>query len=372
MTHKTAAVCLCAVLLGGCSSVNVVKNPPPSDNGIRYYRPKPYLLVTPADATGRMVKLEVLQLPDYCEEYSIHPKGKKPPAVQLKDGWNLVGVGGGGGGPPEKAEGAPAAPPTDPMKLPEYVLQAGNVPIGLYESVFDYGGPVKYLKGWRYVGFSPWGGGALPNGTDAQAVANVQKGCPPCASAGSVLQGPLYGIVFFNGAMTFRQIDEIANNMTCPSYVKPVMEPMAPQPAPGGGIAPPETPRGGGVTNPAETEEERRRRLQPQGSPSPPAVNPGSSWNSPKPSSLPLDADLRQTSGTTRRTAAKVMTTTKSSTKTPKAVDPKKLEALEAEVFKSLDYSRATGVTGSVPSTATPAAAGNSLLPALTPAMPLR
>ena len=60
MTHKTAAVCLCAVLLGGCSSVNVVKNPSAGDNGIRYYRPKPYLLVTPADATGRMVKLEVL------------------------------------------------------------------------------------------------------------------------------------------------------------------------------------------------------------------------------------------------------------------------------------------------------------------------
>ena len=105
MTHKMSAVCLCAILLGGCSSVNVVKNPSPEDNGIRYYRPKPYLMVSPADATGRMVKLEILYLPDYCEEYSVHPRGKKPPAVQLKDGWNLVGVG-GPPAPAEKPEGA--------------------------------------------------------------------------------------------------------------------------------------------------------------------------------------------------------------------------------------------------------------------------
>lgn len=175
MTHKTAAMCLCAVLLGGCSSVNVVKNPSPADNGIRYYRPKPYLLVTPADATGRMVKMEVLYLPDYCEEYSIHPRGKKPPAVQLQDGWNLVGV--GGGAPPAAPAAAPAAPPTDPLKLPESVLVAGNVPIGLYESVFDYAGPAKYLKGWRYVGFSPWGGG-LPNGTDPAGTARTTRAAP--------------------------------------------------------------------------------------------------------------------------------------------------------------------------------------------------
>src|SRR5262249_3260165 len=157
----------------------------------------------PADATGRMVKLEVLQLPDYCEEYSIHPRGKKPPSVQLKDGWNLVGV--GGPAPGEKPDPAPAAPPTDPVKMPEAVLVAGNGPIGLYESVFDGAGPAKFLKGWRYVGFSPWGGGP-PNGTDQAAMANLRNGCPPCTSPGTVVQGPLYGIVFFNGAMTFRQI----------------------------------------------------------------------------------------------------------------------------------------------------------------------
>ena len=60
------------------------------------------------------------------------------PAVELKDGWNLVGV---GGPPPPPAAPAPPPPPPAEAKLPEAVLVAGNVPIGLYESVFDVAGP---------------------------------------------------------------------------------------------------------------------------------------------------------------------------------------------------------------------------------------
>jgi len=99
-----------------------------------------------------MVKLKIEYLPDYSEEYSVRPQGKKPPQVQLKDGWNLVAV--GGPAPPEKPDEAPPpAAPIDPMKVPEYVVAASNVPIGLYESVFDTTCGKKYLKGWRYVGF---------------------------------------------------------------------------------------------------------------------------------------------------------------------------------------------------------------------------
>ena len=68
MTHKSITICMFAGLLAGCSSVSVIKDPGPGDRGIRYYRPKPYLLVTPADATGRMVKLKIEYLPDYSEE----------------------------------------------------------------------------------------------------------------------------------------------------------------------------------------------------------------------------------------------------------------------------------------------------------------
>ncbi len=237
MTNKTIVICLFAGTLAGCSSANVTRNPGPDDNGIRYYRPKPYLLVTPADATGRMVKLEVKYLPDYNEEYSIHPKGRKPPAVALKDGWNLVAVG-GPPPPPDPAEPAAAPPPpADALKLPEYVVAASNLPIGFYEAVFDSSGTGKYLKGWRYIGFSVWGGGS-PNGADAAtiaaatAAAKAKAGCapgappstPPGTPTGSAVQGPLYGIVFFNGAMTFRQIDEIAGNMTCPQYARTIPE----------------------------------------------------------------------------------------------------------------------------------------------------
>ena len=358
MNHKTAGVCLFALLLGGCSSVNVVKNPSAGDNGIRYYRPKPYLLVTPADATGRMVKMEILQLPDYCEEYSIHPRGKKPPEVKLKDGWNLEGVG-GGGAPPPPPGAAPPPPPTDPLKLPEAVLVAGNVPIGLYESVFDYGGPVKFLKGWRYVGFSPWGGG-LPNGTDKAALANVQKGCPACIGPDSVVQGPLYGIVFFNGAMTFRQIDEIANNMTCPEYVKPYSPPAEPKPVAPGVRTEPAVPSAPGVTIPS--------------GPAPPAppTNPApgsASLRAPGRYSNSVDPGVRQTYSTTRRPAATVAQPARSmAPPRVKAVDPKALEDLENEVARSLDSTPAIGARG-----ATPVSTGTgSSVPDLTPAMPIR
>lgn len=373
MTRKAAAVWLSVVLLGGCSSVNVVKSPSPGDNGIRFYRPKPYLLVTPADPTGRMVKLEVLQLPDYSEEYSIHPKGKKPPAVQLQDGWNLVGV--GPGGPPPKGEAAPPPPPADPLKLPEAVLVAGNVPIGLYESVFDYGGPVKSLKGWRYVGFAPWGGG-LPNGTDREALANVQKGCPPGVANGSVVQGPLYGLVFFNGAMTFRQLDEIANNMTCPEYVKPYNPPPPPAPLPAGVRTEPTTPSAPGVVVPSET------------APPPPAANPGpSTMQVPAPGPASIDTAIKTAAAEVRppAPAAPVVvaalappavvkpapvtvrpapTAVRPAPASAKPVDPKALARLEADVFRSLNLPPA-------PAPATVAPASSSNLPPLTPAMPL-
>jgi hypothetical protein len=376
MTNRMAATCLCAVLLGGCSSANVVKNPTDDDNGIRYYRPKPYLMVTPADATGRMVKLEILYLPDYCEEYSIHPKGKKPPAVQLKDGWNLVGV----GGPPAPPEPPPAAAPPAgaPMKLPEAVLVAGNVPIGLYESVFDRAGPGKYLKGWRYVGFSPLGGGGPPNGTDAAATAAAAKGCPACtvAGGGSVSPGPLFGLVFFNGAMTFRQLDEIANNMTCPEYRKPMPpEPVAAPPIGGTQVLPTNPKPAGGSGN----------EVIPI-TPKAPSANPGA-FHDARPRPYQIDAGVAQTTSRMYSPPVRYAPPTTISPPVPKGPDPKALAALEADVFKKLNlsvpaasqsaapayssYSLGAGSTkASMPPKAT-APVNSSTVPDLSPAMPL-
>jgi hypothetical protein len=319
-----------------------------------------------------MVKLEILQLPDYCEEYSIHPKGKKPPGVVLKDGWELVAVG-SPPPPPPPAAPAPAPPPADATKLPEAVVEATNVPIGLYESVFDVAGPAKIFKGWRYIGFAPFGSSGPPNGTDAAGMQNLQNGCSPCVGNGSVMgNGPLYGLVFFNGVMTFRQIDEIGNNMTCPRFIKPYTPPEAGKPGIGGVQGSGGTPGTGGATTTPPADEE------PKGSPAPPripAANPSTSRYSPRSYPLQADAGVRQTSSTSRRYGAKGSAKTKSAT-TPKAVDSKKLQALEAEVFKSLDYSptgASSWATGSVsPASSAPAIASPSSVPALTPAMPLR
>lgn len=291
MPLKAVTICLLAGLLAGCSSVTVIKNPAAEDTGIRYWRPKPYLLVTPADATGRMVKLKMEYLPDYSEEFSIHPQGKKPPQVQLKDGWNLVAVG-GPAPPPEKPEeaAAPAAAPAgDPMKLPEYVVAATNIPIGYYESVFDGVGTKKYLKGWRYVGMTPMGGG-LPNG-------GTTPGCPPTPA--SALPGPLYGMVFFNGVMTFRQLDEIANNMTCPQYVKLTPDqPVAATPV--GAETTPERPTGSGAETQregAETTPERPTTpTVPQPSIPPLATPPDAAWNAAPASTLRSDEKVIQAS----------------------------------------------------------------------------
>ena len=307
MTHKSIAICVFAGLLAGCSSVSVIKNPGPEDTGIRFYRPKPYLLVTPADATGRMVKLKIEYLPDYSEEYSVRPQGKKPPQVQLKDGWNLVAV--GGPAPPEKPDEAPPpAAPIDPMKVPEYVVAASNVPIGLYESVFDTTCGKKYLKGWRYVGFSPLGGGSpigvdpsCARGPNAQGLGGPDGSTSgyPAAGAASAIPGPLYGLVFFNGVMTFRQLDEIANNMTCPQYLKPIPEPVKAVAAPAETVTKPEVkPQGEGTQTKPETPR------TPAGAPSPtapglPATNPSASatWGGQTPPTFaPEDGRVTRTS----------------------------------------------------------------------------
>ena len=90
-------------------------NPDDGDTGVRFYRPKPYLLVTPADPTGRLVNMKLEYLPDFNEEYSAHVKGKA--SVALKDGWNLVGV---------NTKEAPKEKEEPPAKIEDIPLPAGG------------------------------------------------------------------------------------------------------------------------------------------------------------------------------------------------------------------------------------------------------
>ncbi len=268
--HKSAfVVCMMAGLtIAGCSSVRTIRKPGDNDGGIRYYRPKPYLLVTPAEPTGRMVNLKLEYLPDFNEEYSIHLRGKA--SVALKDGWNLVGVN-TKEAPAEKAE--PPVPP-QPMPLPAAVVAATNVPIGYYESIFETSGEKKYLKGWRYVGSTVLGGGR----PDTCNLKPSNPNCPNVGMPDGCVNGPLYGMVFFNGVMTFRQLEEIAGNQLCPMFVDPAPNrtpavdtpPLAPRPG-SGVLEPKPTGAAGGVLEPTA----------PAPTPPPPAPNPGSAAATP-------------------------------------------------------------------------------------------
>ncbi len=218
-------------------TVRVVKNPDAADDGIRYYRPKPYLLVTAADPTGRLVNMKIEYHPDFSEEYSIHPKGPKT-AIALKEGWNLVGV----NSPAPPPEAAP--PPPQQPAVPEMVVAASNVPLGYYESVIGTANGQKYMQGWRYIGFSITG---KPGVNPTFPPAGTNPNCPPPVPNSDISNQPLYGLVFFNGVQTFRQVNEIGANQLCPTFIPPYTKPC-PTPCPpttAAGEGPAQTQTGG-------------------------------------------------------------------------------------------------------------------------------
>jgi hypothetical protein len=208
--------------------VTVLKNPSDCEEGIRYYRPKPYLLVTPTDKTTVVEKTTVIEpgtspnavqiklqyLPDFTEEYAIQVDpgiGIVDVSIQLQDGWNLVGINEKldsnfddnlkaisdltktVGGLKTAGEGSVKA-----IDAPPTVVPATNVPLGYYESVIgrDSCGR-KRMFGWRYLGFMPYA--ACP-------VDMCGSECRACGDPSNAV----YGLVFVNGIMTFREIGTIA------------------------------------------------------------------------------------------------------------------------------------------------------------------
>ncbi len=160
--------------------------------------------------------------------------------------------------------------------------------------------------------------------------------------------------------MTFRQIDEIANNMTCPEYVKPYSPPAEPKPVGPAVKTESDVPSPPSVTVPRGS------------TPPPPATNPapGGAWlRAPRPDALPVDSGVKQASGTTRRPSATVAPRAASRALSKvKTVDPKALEALETEVSRKLNSAPGIGATDVLPA---PTASG-SPVPNLTPAASLR
>ena len=77
----------------GCSHLDIHKvdnTKNPGENGLRFYRPRPYLLVTLGDK-GCTPAIEYL--PDYSQEYILHPHyglGSLSFKPTLENGWNLT------------------------------------------------------------------------------------------------------------------------------------------------------------------------------------------------------------------------------------------------------------------------------------------
>ena len=232
---------LIAMVSSGCTpSVRVTPNPSPETRGLRYYRPKPFLHISPLVVTegsdrrtsDRYVRIELEYLPDFSEEYAIEVRGgfgTNKTQLTIKDGWNLVRVSEDldsktaantnavanliraatgqalFNAPEDKttpASPVPAQPPTQPplptpnvSNPPQFYVRATNVPLGYYEAVVGYAAGAKRHYGWRYVGFYPHSPCPLQmNGAE-------HVGCD---------QNAIWGLVFEDGVMTMRTIGEIA------------------------------------------------------------------------------------------------------------------------------------------------------------------
>ncbi|WP_417375654.1 hypothetical protein [Gimesia maris] len=222
---------IASLILVGCNPrVRINKSPDNKDKGIRYYRPKPYLLVEPAGSettntdkktstktpSDEYVSISMEYMPDFSEEYSINVSpglGSAKVNVALTDGWNLTSLNQELDSQFDEnvkavAEltkaasgfiqtgGSPTKGPAGSTR--KWVVKSTNVPIGYYESIVneDECG-IKRLYGWRYVGFAPYS----PCPTKVCGVNNVSCQDP--------INGAIFGLVFENGVMVFKQLDSI-------------------------------------------------------------------------------------------------------------------------------------------------------------------
>lgn len=234
--------------------VIVRPNPGKHTEGIRYYRPKPYLLITPYEeavttfddkgnpvkkVTGlshQYVSLKLEYLPDFSEEYAIKIRsglGINNTTITLQDGWNLTSINEqldsqtdeniqavaklleSAGSLAKGVHGESTAPPSAPVPH----VRATNVPIGYYESVIGMHGGKKRLYGWRYVGFFPFAQCPLDMG-------GVEFNC--CDGA------DVYGLVFdkvgenekAEFVMTFRCLGRLRGEADCMTIEEIPCEPI--------------------------------------------------------------------------------------------------------------------------------------------------
>lgn len=230
---------LVAVAAAGCTPrVLVTANPGPRTKGIRYYRPKPYLKVVPAevqiakDKTSvepSLVSITLEYLPDFSEEYAIDVRsgfGVAEVAIKLEDGWNLTEINQQLDSQTDENLSAMAdmiravgsTIPTaggDGEKPLQITAAATDVPLGYYESVIGCGSDgKKRLYGFRYVGFLPYQSCPLSMG-------GSERAC--CGDPAT----PLYGLTFENGRMVFKNLQSMQHPVATPSGEAPSTDSIA-------------------------------------------------------------------------------------------------------------------------------------------------
>ncbi len=225
---------VCSLLCMGCTPRVIVRaNPTATDRGIRYYRPKPYLKIEPAEVALEknqttivpgVVRISLVYLPDYSEEYAIDVRsglGTANVGIKLQDGWNLTEISQELDSQTDEnvkavasllsavGDVVPTAGGTAKNAEVSFTVPARNVPIGFYESIIGRDGRgCKRLYGFRYVGFVPFAHCPLDMG-------GQQSSCCNDPNAG------LYGLSFVGGQMVFLPLDEMA--------VTPAVDARSPQ-----------------------------------------------------------------------------------------------------------------------------------------------
>jgi hypothetical protein len=101
MKHVCWLTLLAAVVWSGCAGVEVsrITEKNKDADGVRYYRPYPYLLVTgdPADQSKEKVECRIVYLPNIAEEYVVKVtsgfSGSVDAKIALEEGWKLTSLG---------------------------------------------------------------------------------------------------------------------------------------------------------------------------------------------------------------------------------------------------------------------------------------
>lgn len=215
---------LCLLAASGCTPRVIVRaHPQPNDPGIRFYRPKPYLKVEPAEVAidknqtsivPGLVRISLAYLPDFSEEYSIDVRsglGIANVGIKLQDGWNLTEISQELDSQTDENTKAfasllsavgdviPTSSSGERTASPSFTVPSRNVPIGFYESIIGVDGRgCKRLYGFRYVGFVPFSGCPLNMGGSESA-------CCDDPNSG------LYGLSFVDGQMLFQSLAEMAH-----------------------------------------------------------------------------------------------------------------------------------------------------------------